>query len=311
MPAPTRSRSRRDRRGPDYDERSRRAQEAQDAAYEAARLVRNRAAARRDAEWKSVAEANRRRAMTVALAPAALAVVITLLGMLLQPLLYAGGFLLLAYVIFARVIWLRAPGTMVAQFTAKSPADAVAAGEVSHLGAERFVDLSSELCAVLGLPLPQLRIISDTAPNAVTVGRRPEDTVFAVTSGLVDLLDRIELEAVIAHELSHVKRLDITSAAIGASVLGKSLGAIGGERATLWLEGRDREVRADLAAVSATHYPPGLISALERISASGGSRPASLPASLLERTARTWLIPLAPGGVGAGTSDRLDLLREL
>ncbi len=311
MNAPTRSRQGRDRRGPASSARAERARQEQDAAYETAKEIRYRAAARRDAEWKAVAAANRRRTMVVMFVPVAVFAVLGALGFVSEVAGLAALLIALAWALFALVTWVRASSDLASSLGGGTPLEAVAAGQVTRLGAERLADLAEQLCAVLGLPIPEMRIIPDRQPNAITVGIRPEETVLAVTSGLVDLLDRIELEAVLAHELSHVKRLDIVPAALVASPVGRLIRAFGGERAMEWLEGPDREARADVVGVSATHYPPGLISAVERMAATGDCKPASVSPRVVGRTANTWLMPLNAGIGTPSVNDRLDLLREL
>jgi heat shock protein HtpX len=76
------------------------------------------------------------------------------------------------------------------------------------------------LCITAGLPLPRIYIINDTAPNAFATGRDPEHAVVAVTAGLLQKLDRNELEGVIAHELSHVGNRDILIATITTVLVG-------------------------------------------------------------------------------------------
>ena len=65
------------------------------------------------------------------------------------------------------------------------------------------------LCIAAGLPPPKIYVIEDTAPNAFATGRNPQHSVVAVTTGLLQKLNRTELEGVIAHELSHIKNYDI------------------------------------------------------------------------------------------------------
>ncbi|MDO8637902.1 MAG: zinc metalloprotease HtpX [Dehalococcoidia bacterium] len=65
------------------------------------------------------------------------------------------------------------------------------------------------LCIGSGMPVPKIYIINDTAPNAFATGRDPQHATIAVTSGLLQKLDKLELEGVIAHELSHIKNYDI------------------------------------------------------------------------------------------------------
>src|SRR5205814_7501243 len=72
-----------------------------------------------------------------------------------------------------------------------------------------YTTLFRSLCPAAGLPKPALVVLDDPAPNALACGRRPRDAALVVTQGLLDKLSRIELEGVLAHELSHVKALDI------------------------------------------------------------------------------------------------------
>ncbi|MCK5413444.1 MAG: M48 family metalloprotease, partial [Candidatus Pacebacteria bacterium] len=74
--------------------------------------------------------------------------------------------------------------------------------------------LVENLCITAGLPLPKIYLIDDTAPNAFATGRDPEHAVVAVTSGLLQKLNRSELEGVIAHELSHIGNRDILLATV-------------------------------------------------------------------------------------------------
>lgn len=68
--------------------------------------------------------------------------------------------------------------------------------------------VAENLCIGAGLPKPRLYVIEDSAPNAFAAGRDPKHAVVCATSGLLNKLDRSELEGVIAHELSHVKNYD-------------------------------------------------------------------------------------------------------
>ncbi len=69
--------------------------------------------------------------------------------------------------------------------------------------------INEGLAIAAGIPTPKAFIIDDTAPNAFATGRDPEHAVIAVTSGLLDKLNRQELEGVVAHEMSHIKNFDI------------------------------------------------------------------------------------------------------
>ncbi|MFH1361498.1 MAG: M48 family metallopeptidase [bacterium] len=80
--------------------------------------------------------------------------------------------------------------------------------------------LVDNLCIGAGLPQPKVYIIDDTAPNAFATGRDPKHAVVAVTTGLLQKLDKPELEAVIAHELTHIGNYDIRLMTIVAILAG-------------------------------------------------------------------------------------------
>jgi heat shock protein HtpX len=162
------------------------------------------------------------------------------------------------------------------------------------------------LCIAAGLPKPRVYVIDDEAPNAFATGRNPRHAAVAVTTGLMEKLNRIELEGVVAHELSHVKNYDILVSTLAVTLVGvvalltdfslrflwwggprhrddNSPGG-GGPAAALAIVGfillllaplvarvmqaavsRRRESLADVSGVALTRYPPGLISALEKL----------------------------------------------
>ena len=76
------------------------------------------------------------------------------------------------------------------------------------------------LCLGVGLPKPRLFIVDDPAPNAFATGRNPDHAAIAVTTGLLDLMDRAELEGVLAHELSHIRNYDILVGTIAVTLVG-------------------------------------------------------------------------------------------
>src|SRR5882757_9661332 len=169
----------------------------------------------------------------------------------------------------------------------------------------RYHNLVEGLCIAAGLPKPRLYVVDDPAPNAFATGRNPKHAALAVTTGLLETMNRVELEGVIAHELSHVKNYDIlvttvAVTAVGAIALLSDLGL-----RFMWFGGRGdrrdsadsggagiilvilafallilapfiallmqfavsrrRELLADASGVQLTRYPPGLISALEKL----------------------------------------------
>jgi len=156
------------------------------------------------------------------------------------------------------------------------------------------------LCITAGLPMPKIYIIEEPQPNAFATGRNPKHAVVAVTRGLLEKLERVELEGVIAHELSHIKNRDILLQtvivvlagiiSISAEFLLKSLRWGGGrkrreENEIFYVLGliaiilapiaatlirlaisRKREFLADASGALLTRYPEGLAKALEKIS---------------------------------------------
>ncbi len=152
-----------------------------------------------------------------------------------------------------------------------------------------------------GLPMPRLYIIEDSAPNAFATGRNKEHAAIAVTTGLLDRLEKNELEGVLAHEMAHIGNKDILLQSVVVVLVGiiAMLSDIM-VRSALWGGGRDRdrggnpivmiigvaliilspfiatliqlavsrrrEFLADATGALITRYPEGLASALEKIS---------------------------------------------
>lgn len=172
-----------------------------------------------------------------------------------------------------------------------------------YLELHRIVE---NLAITAGLPKPRVYIINDSAPNAFATGRNPEHSAVAVTTGLLQILDRSELEGVIAHELAHIGNRDILIMTVAVVLVGfisiladfflrMSLWGGGGNRdrggSPLLLIGavvaiivapiaaklmqlaisRKREFLADASGALLTRYPEGLARALEKIS---GYKPA-------------------------------------
>ncbi|HCZ32195.1 MAG TPA: zinc metalloprotease HtpX [Holophagaceae bacterium] len=93
-----------------------------------------------------------------------------------------------------------------------------------------------------GLPMPRVAIIPEDTPNAFATGRNPEHAVVAVTEGIMRILSRPELEAVIAHELGHVKNRDILIGSL-AAVLAQAIMFL--SRMAMWFSPRDEEGRSN------------------------------------------------------------------
>ncbi|MBR0431807.1 zinc metalloprotease HtpX [Candidatus Saccharibacteria bacterium] len=163
----------------------------------------------------------------------------------------------------------------------------------------RLYNTVENLSITTGLPMPDVYIIDDPAPNAFATGRDPKHSIVAATTGLIDIMDDKELTAVMAHEMSHVKNYDIRVSmivfglvcVIGViSDLGMRMLWYGDRRrsderspvglvimlATAILApvaaslaqmavSRQREYLADASAVNITRYPEGMISALKKL----------------------------------------------
>ncbi len=160
-------------------------------------------------------------------------------------------------------------------------------------------NIVENLSITAGLPVPKVYVVEDPAPNAFATGRDPEHAVVAATTGLLRMLDRNELEGVMAHELSHIGNRDMLVmtvavvlagfVAILADVLSRALMFGGGDDRQknpifliLGIAGiilmpiaaqliqlaisRKREYLADASGALLTRYPEGLASALEKIS---------------------------------------------
>lgn len=167
--------------------------------------------------------------------------------------------------------------------------------------AKELYRLVENLCITAGLPLPKIYIIDDTAPNAFATGRDPEHAVVAVTTGLLQKLEKTELEGVIAHELSHIGNRDILLQTVIVVLVGfvtlladwfwrasffggRRRGREGGglivaiaivltilaplvAKLIQFAISRKREFLADANGALLTRYPEGLARALEKISA--------------------------------------------
>ena len=164
----------------------------------------------------------------------------------------------------------------------------------------RLHNLVEGLCIASGLPKPRIHVIDDVAPNAFATGRSPQHAALAVTTGLLDQLNRVELEGVLAHELSHIKNADIVVATLAVTMVGLVTPQL-----VPYAVGGRREPLADASAVEMTRYPPGLISALEKL------RDDTRAVAVSPRaTAHLWIE--APGAsADPPIEERIAALREL
>jgi heat shock protein HtpX len=106
--------------------------------------------------------------------------------------------------------------------TGAKPAAELAAAATGdeRLKLQRLENVVAEMAIAAGLPRPQVYVVPDPDPNAFATGRDPAHASIAVTRGLLDTLDRDELQGVVAHEMSHVRNLDIRLMTIVAALLG-------------------------------------------------------------------------------------------
>ena len=182
------------------------------------------------------------------------------------------------------------------------------AKEISAGDAPRLHNIVEGLAIAAGVPKPRVWIVPEQAPNAFATGRDPEHSHIAVTQGLLDTMNRVELEGVIGHEMSHVVDRDILLGTVVATLVGSVVliaefsmrmwwwGGFRGRRgndsggggATIVIfaigfvlmilaplfgqlirmaVSRNREYLADAQGAMLTRYPPGLISALEKLKA--------------------------------------------
>jgi heat shock protein HtpX len=161
-----------------------------------------------------------------------------------------------------------------------------------------LINIVENLAIIAGLPMPKVCVVNDPAPNAFATGRNPEHAVVAATTGLLQILDRAEIEGVMAHEMAHVGNRDMlvmTVAVVLAgfiailadffmramlfgggdnkkhpalliiAIIGIILAPIAAQLIQLAVS-RKREYLADATGALLTRYPEGLASALEKIS---------------------------------------------
>ncbi len=207
---------------------------------------------------------------------------------------------------------------------------------------QRLHNLVEGLCIAGGLPKPGVYIVNDPAPNAFATGRNPENAAIAVTTGLLDKLNRVELEGVVAHELSHIRNYDILVSTLAVTMVGAVALVSDIAIRMMWWNGgrvsrrgdrddssnplalvgfallivapllakamqatisRRRETLADVSACQLTRYPPGLISALEKL-----QEDTTVTHSASTATAHLWIEqPMS----GVGDRGRLESFHKM
>lgn len=218
----------------------------------------------------------------------------------------AVGFLIGGGVVLT-IIALLIGGTLAFASYWKSDAIALAVSRARPADPHEFArlhNLVEGLCIASGLPKPGVYVIDDPAPNAFATGRNPRHASIAVTTGLLEKMNRVELEGVVAHELSHIKNYDILISTLAVTMVGSVALLADLVIRTMWWNGgrvhrpgdhhdrnnplgyvgigiimisplvarvmhaaisRQRETLADVTACQMTRYPPGLIAALEKL----------------------------------------------
>jgi len=162
----------------------------------------------------------------------------------------------------------------------------------------RLHNIVEGLCIAGGLPKPRVYVIDDAAPNAFATGRNPRHAAVAVTTGLLENMTRVELEGVIAHELSHVKNYDILVSTLAVTLVGIVVPPL-----VQLAVSRRRESLADVSGVALTRYPPGLTSALEKLQAH-----TAVVRSSSRATAHLWIESPIARRPGEGRSSWLNRL---
>jgi len=160
--------------------------------------------------------ANRRRSLLLVL------VVTTLLGAMGFAIGFAvTGALVGAYIAIAIAVAIALAMTSVSYFAGDSLVLAASqARQVTASDTPRLMNIVRELSIAANVPPPRVFIIEDAAPNAFATGRDPAHASLAVTTGLLEKLDREELQGVLAHELAHVRNLDIRFALLVGVLVG-------------------------------------------------------------------------------------------
>lgn len=170
---------------------------------------------------------------------------------------------------------------------------------------KQYINVVEEMCIAAGLPRPGIYVVPDPDPNAFATGTRPDNSYIAVTQGLLDKLNREELQGVVAHEMSHIRNYDVRLMTIIAAFVGSIIlisdwarlslrfggrrrsssrsdsGPFGAVLFVIWIIGvllapllaqmmamavsRKREYLADASGAELTRNPLGLAEALKKI----------------------------------------------
>jgi heat shock protein HtpX len=211
---------------------------------------------------------------------------------------FGPAFIVIAFVLALIFVW----GSYF--YSDKLAISAARAREADPQEFRQLHDIVEELCIGVGLPKPRVYVVDDPAPNAFATGRNPTHAAIAATTGLLSIMNRTELEGVLAHELSHIRNYDILISTIAVTLVGfvalltdfglrlLFFGGLGGgddndsgelgiiilvasvvflilapiaAKLMQFAVSRRREALADVSGVYITRNPQGLISALEKL----------------------------------------------
>lgn len=171
---------------------------------------------------------------------------------------------------------------------------------------QRLHNLVEGLCIANGVPKPAVHVVESPALDACATGRDPKHASLVVTTGLLEHLDRVQLEGVVAHELAHVRRYDTRTGVLAGFVLGAAWkGLAQWSPLRRWRQsviGEERELLADALACQMTRYPPGLLGAVRTMAEDGSrvGRPSAFDHLWAGRS----------GASAAALGTRIEMLRE-
>lgn len=244
-------------------------------------------------------------AIPALLVAVAVVAVVGLAGASLLPALLAGVLLGAAMALW---LWQRALGSALSALGAEPLSSAAER--------PRLVNVVEGLCATLGMSQPSLHVVDSSVANSAVVGRSGSGAHLVVTRGLLESLDRLELEAVVARELCRI-RYGLDSATVLAGVVGMLGSGSLAERLSATLVDPAPVTEIDIESVRLTRYPPALTSAFEKI-LYGTARSTALSSTALSTppsVQHLWLIePAALTGRPRRQPplpQRLDTLKEI
>lgn len=269
---------------------------------------------------------NRRRAIVLASGFGAwtfglVSVIFWILTAWWAPIFVAPAIGLIVAVTWVLVAWKQGPSVVL------DLSDVEPASESQHA---RLFNAAVALSASTGVTPPELYVVDDPAINAMAVGQKSRETAIAVTTGLLDELSVVEVEAVLALIFYRIKSEDVSAGTfavptIGAvAVLGEHIDDVPWlsrlllapmpviERFLMWLHPAESEFDVDVASTLITRYPPALASALDKMDG------RSALAMGTPVTAHLWLAPpinvalsTASAGIHKPLSERVAVLQEL